>query len=255
MWLRTRLFADSGLLRRRGAAALLALGIELLLALLLFYLAPPLPSRKEERRTTVFGIEAPKSADSPDRKPADKQAKPAARAQRAQAQPRTQPPPPVPLPIETPVPAGPPSFLKLSRNDYQQGDIAKVPSHGPVRSESNEVAENVAHDDDSPILGTGPNGEPYYGAEWYRKPTAAMFAPYLPRGWAKNGTGKVLCRMDASYRLEDCRILDESPKGSGYGYATLQAAWQFRMIPPRRGGKVVPNARILIDVTYSTIEK
>ena len=255
MWSPSRLFADSGLLRRRGAALALALGIEALVALLLFYLAPPLSPRKEERRATVFGIELPRSDDSPDGKPADKRAKTAARARPTRAEARTQPPPPVPSPVETPVPPGPPAFLKLTRDDYQQGDIAKVQSHAPTPSENNQVAENEARDDDTPIVGKAPNGEPMYGAEWYRKPTYAMFAPYLPHGWAKNGKSRVTCRMGARYHLEDCRILGETPPGSGYGYALLQAAWQFRMIPPRRGGKELTNAWVLIELDYHTIEQ
>lgn len=234
---------------------LLALAIELLLVLLLLFFVPPVPGRKESGRTTVFGVEASKGEDSPDKKPAEKQQqKKAAKAQRAEAQ--TQPPPPVPVPVETPVPVGPPTFLKLSRNDYQQGDIARMPSRGPTRSQDSEVADSGgARADDSPIVGTAPNGEPLYApGGWVRKPTNAEIEPYRPRR-AKNGTGTIACRTAPRNRLVDCQILGESPRGSGFGYAAQQASWQFLMRPPRLGGKEQIGVWVTVTGEYTTTEK
>jgi hypothetical protein len=249
MWLRTRLFADSGLLRRRGAALVLALIIEILLALLLLFLAPPMPGKKTGDRTNVFGIEAPKGDDSPDKKPSEKQQKKAARAQKAESKPVTQPPPPVPQPVETPVPLGPPTYLKLTRNDYQQGDIAKVPSRA---TDSNaDAADNNDTADtggggagDTPTIGRkGRHGETLYRAEWYREPRNSELQPYINENRARYpGFGLVACRTVARYKVEDCYELDG---------AVRQAAFQFLVRPPRVGNKLMVGEWVAIRIDYS----
>jgi protein TonB len=256
---RTRLFADSGLLRRRGAAIALALIIELLLALLLFFLAPPLPGRKEASRTTVFGIEASKGEESTDKKPAEKRQQKAARA-RARAQPQTQPPPaPVPAPLETPAPVGPPTFLKLSRNDYQQGDIAKVPS----RATDSNATDNETADagggggaGDTPTLGRkGRHGETLYVAEWYREPRSAELQPYVNENRARYpGFGLVACRTVARYKVEDCYELDET-RGTGFAGSVRQAAFQFLVRPPRVGKKLMVGEWVAIRIDYRRINR
>lgn len=255
MWLRSRLFADSGLLRRRGAALLLALIIELLLALLLLFLAPPMPGKKAGDRTTVFGIEASKGEDSPDKKPAEKQRQKAARAQKSQAQ--TQPPPPpIPSPVVTPpAPVGPPTFLKLSRNDYQQGDISKVQSRSPDANASDSDSADAGGGGgaaDTPTAGRkGKHGETLYVAEWYREPRNSELQPYINENRARYpGFGLVACRTAARYKVEDCYELDET-RGTGFAGSVRQAAFQFLVRPPRVGNKLTIGAWVVIRIDYT----
>lgn len=255
MWLRSRLFADSGLLRRRGAALILALLIELLLALLLFFLAPPMPGLKKGNSTNVFGIEASKGEDSPDKKPAEKQQKKASRAQKSQAQ--TQPPPPpIPSPITTPpAPVGPPTFMKLSRNDYQQGDISKVPTHPSDADASDSDSADAGGGGgagDTPTAGRkGRHGETLYVAEWYREPRNAELQPYINENRARYpGFGLVACRTVARYHVEDCYELDET-RGTGFAGSVRQAAFQFLVRPPRVGKKVMVGEWVAIRIDYT----
>lgn len=255
MWLRSRLFTDSGLLRRRGAALILALIIEILLALLLLFLAPPMPGKKAGDRTNVFGIEASKGEESPDKKPAQKQQKKAARAQQSQAQ--TQPPPPpIPSPIETPpAPVGPPTFLKLSRNDYQQGDISKVPTHpSDANASDSETADagGGGGANDTPTLGRkGKHGETLYLAEWYREPRNSELQPYINENRARYpGFGLVACRTVARYKVEDCYELDET-RGTGFAGSVRQAAFQFLVRPPRVGKKLMVGEWVAIRIDYT----
>ena len=240
-------------------AVLLALVIELLLALLLLFFVPPLPGRKEASRTTVFGIEAPKGEDSPEKTPTDrKQRRKTERAQRQQSQPVTQPPPPVSQPVETPVPVGPPTFLKLTRNDYRQGDIARVPSHAPA--ENSDTAEASADSGggggagDTPTLGRkGRHGETLYVAEWVREPRDAELSPYINENRARfPGFGLVACRTVARNRVEDCYELDET-RGTGFAGSVRQAAFQFLVRPPRVGKKVMVGEWVAIRIDYRRV--
>lgn len=252
---RSRLQTDSGLLRRRGAAVLLALLIELLLALLLFFLAPPLPGRKEASRTTVFGIEAPKGEDSPEKTPVEhKQRQKSERAQRQRSQPVTQPPPPVPQPVETPVPVGPPTFLKLSRNDYQQGDITRMHSQAPDASSDSDSAAEAGGGGgagDTPTMGRkGRHGETLYVAEWVREPRDAELSPYINENRARfPGFGLIACRTVARNRVEDCYELDET-RGTGFAGSVRQAAFQFLVRPPRVGKKLMVGEWVAIRIDY-----
>ncbi|MEP9358824.1 hypothetical protein [Sphingomonas sp. KR3-1] len=254
MWLRSRLFADSGLLRRRSAALLFAIIVELLLILLLLFFVPPLPGRKQSGRTTVFGIEASKGEDSPDKKTSQKKVQKRASAQKQQAQAQTQPKPPVPSPVETPVPVGPPTFLKLSRNDYQQGDISKAPTHPSTSDgDSAETADagGGGGKSDTPAVGKGRHGETLYAAEWVREPRNAELQPYINENRARYpGYGLVACRTAPRNRVEDCYELGETV-GTGFAGSVRQAAFQFLVRAPRVDNKLMVGAWVSIRIDYS----
>lgn len=254
----SRLLADSGLLRRRGAALLIALVIELLLLALLLFFVPPLPGRKHGNSLNTFGIEASKGEESPDKKPAEKQKK-SAPTRKAQAQPQTQPPPPVPQPVESPVPAGPPTFLKLSRNDYQQGDIAKVPSRAPADATDGATADaggGGGGANDTPVAGrTGRHGETLYVAEWVREPRDAELSPYINENRARfPGYGLVACRTVARNRVEDCYELEET-RGTGFAGSVRQAAFQFLVRPPRVNDKLMVGEWVMIRIDYRRVTR
>ena len=116
------------------------------------------------------------------------------------------------------------------------------------------VAEGKAPGD-SEQVGTGPNGEPLYAAEWYREPTNAQLGAYLPKTMPEGGGwGMVACRTAPRFRVEDCVELGQGPPGSHLAGAVRQAAWQFLVRPPRVGGKSLVGTwvRIRIDYTVET---
>ncbi|MXO99239.1 hypothetical protein GRI97_09585 [Altererythrobacter xixiisoli] len=102
---------------------------------------------------------------------------------------------------------------------------------------------------DSERVGTAPNGEPMYAARWYRRPDDNELAGYLSTA-AGPGWGLIACRTAPDYRVEDCVALDEAPAGVRISRAVVQAAWQFRVRPPRVGGKDMVGEWVRIRIDY-----
>ena len=143
---------------------------------------------------------------------------------------KTVAPPPTP-PLPSPLP---PKMLSLSKDQFAAADIGALPSHqGEGEGDKGDGKDAVA-----PYgPGEGPGGAPLYPVHWYREPTAAELAFYVPKGGIPSGSADIACRMLPHYHVENCRELSESPVGSGLSRMLRQAAWQFLVVPPRRGGK------------------
>ncbi|TRW17430.1 hypothetical protein [Glacieibacterium frigidum] len=156
------------------------------------------------------------------------------------------PPPKVPAPK-----AEPTAILDI---DF---DLAKAPP-APTKDTGTAVADGTASSRAigptyGPTLGkrTGPGGEPLYAAEWQVEPTSAQLAYYLPEGGAPNDSyGMIACRTVANYRVEDCFELEDTP-GTRLAGTLRKAAWQFRVRPPREGGRPMIGAWVSIRITWT----
>jgi hypothetical protein len=239
-------------LGRRGTALALALAVELGLAILLLFLWPVLSPKKDVPKPAVFGI------DMGDDRP--EAAKAAERAARRAAAPKPQPdtpkPPVTPPPpkVETPpLQPLPPEFVRMTRPDYSSSDIADIPRQAPApgSGDAGEAARSGGGAGDSEVAGKGPHGETLYAAEWYTRPTQAQLSTYRSRRAQGPGWGLIACRTVAGYRVEDCQELAESPRGSGYAGSVRQAAWQFRVRPPRVNGKLMVGEWVSIRIDYT----
>lgn len=145
-------------------------------------------------------------------------------------------PPPRPAPSPTPSPAPSSRIGAVVRSDRNYGPADTGSSRG----------------EDSPVVGTAPDGTPLYGARWYREPQPDQLSGYLSTA-SSPGWGLIACKTAPDWRVENCVILDEYPSGSGIARATQAAAWQFQVRPPRRGGQYLVGSwvRIRIDYTQS----
>jgi len=231
---------------RRGVAVLLALLFELLIILLFLTISSSLKP-KEKSKLVVFGVEdeGDKSTEKTNTK--QQKAKPRAGGGQKAVQSPTQPvvpTPPVPVEAQSPSP-----ILWMNRRDYAATDMAN--RQGSAKADGNSNGDSSAPDS-ALAGGRGPHGEPLYAAEWYREPTDAELSPYIPeRARGRGGWGVIACRTAPGYRVEDCQELDDSPRGSGYAGAVRQAAFQFRVRPPRVGGKPLVGSWVRILITYS----
>jgi len=237
-------------LGRRSAAFLLALAVEALLALLLLLLAPVLPGGKAPPAPTVFGIEA--SGDTAPAQTEDEEGKARPRRAAAEAPEPAAPRPPEvePPPEAVPEPEQPLPFIPMTRREYAASDIGRMRAAETGAASEPDAGGGEGAGDTALAEGRAPNGEPLYAAEWYVRPTRAQLATYISGRARESGWGLIACRTAPGYRVEDCQELGESPRGSGLAGSVRQAAWQFRVRPPRKGGRVLVGAWVSIRIDY-----
>lgn len=236
----------------------MALLIEVLLLLALLSLGPPeQPGKKQERLTSVNinANEVPEASEQ--RTP---EAKQPSEEQPAPQQPATEEPLPpqpaetlerkpaesVPTPLPTtpvPAPLEQPSPATIPKSAIRPAPPANRP-YGPPDTGGSPAFR------DSQQVGTAPNGEPLYAAAWYREPKPEQLRAYLSTARGP-GWGLIACRTAPDYRVEDCVALDEYPEGSQINRAVLAAAWEFRVRPPRLGGRTLVGSWVRIRIDYS----
>lgn len=225
-------------LRRRVSGWALAVGLELLLVLLLVGLGSREHRMAQNAGAPVMINIGPEQEDKADAKPR--------REERKREQPKTAttkpllPPPPIVLPAKPLIPqTSSENLIEMSKSDMAASDLRNVPKAG--RSAG-----------DSAVIGTGPHGEELYAAEWVREPSDAELNGYLPKN-PRSGVGLVACKTAPGNRVEDCVELENIPQGTRLASTLRQAAWQFKVRPPRKGGKPLIGAwvRIRFDFTVS----
>ena len=162
-----------------------------------------------------------------------------------QVVPRTFPKPPVvihtkPTIAVPPRSSTPSPFIEMSSTDMAAADLSNLPKTGD------------GTDGDSEVVGKGPHGEVLYAAEWARhRPmpnSAAIF-----RANAPDGFGLIACKTIPGDRVDDCVELDQTP-GSHLASAVRQAAWQFRVRPPRRNGVPLVGSWVSIRIDYEHVD-
>lgn len=229
-------------LRRRASGLGLAIAINLALLLVLLRIGGVLqqPPKLGEGPLVVELTRdsenaAPAASPVPERK---------AETKTTRSETKPLPKPRIELPakptIEAPSSESP--WLELSKEEMAAADIGKMQvagGSGSGRGDSEEV-------------GRGPNGEVLYAAEWARRPTNAELRGYLPLKMV-DGWGLIACRTAEGNRVEDCIELGQSPRGSRLASAVRQAAWQFRVKPPRKNGKPLIGSWVQIRIDYVSV--
>lgn len=149
------------------------------------------------------------------------------------------------LPIKPPIVVEHPlDLIPMTKAELAAADITKLPKA--------DAGSGSGGRGDSEAVGRGPNGEVLYAAEWARRPTSAELRGYLPPN-APDGWGLIACKTLPQNRVEDCVELGQSPRGSHLASAVRQAAWQFRVRPPRKNGKDLIGEWVQIQIDYQTI--
>ena len=235
---------------RRALGLGLTILIEVLLLLLLLTLGREEQPGVEEERPTVITFIAPEvSEEAPEpRRPEPEQQ---AEAQRETRRPDSEEPrPPQPAePAAAPTAPAAPAAPAILPMRWSLSPSAALPRPAPARPLYGPPDNRSAAMRDTERVGTAPNGEPLYAAEWYREPSDRMMRDYLSTARGP-GWGLIACRTAPDYRVEDCVGLSEYPEGSQINRAVLAMAWEFRVRPPRRGGRPLVGSWVRIRIDY-----
>lgn len=250
---------------RRTVSISLALLIEGLLLLALLSLgAETQPGRKEEA-TTVVNLNANEVSEEVPEPRSPERAEPEEERPAPQRPAPEEPPPPQPAEPLRPQPAEPlpaqpaepktlPTAPAVIPTPQEQRSSA-VPPSNPVRPAPSgrplygPPDKGGSSSSDTERVGTAPNGEPLYAAAWYREPQDDEMSGYLSTA-SGPGWGLIACRTAPDYRVEDCVALDEYPEGSQINRAALAAAWVFKVLPPRLGGRPLVGSWVRIRIDY-----
>ena len=236
----------------------LALLAEVLLLLMLLTLGAEKRSGSENKRVNVVTLQADSDAaeaseqDSPEPEQRS-QTPPAQSSEEPLPRPATAPTPsppaePIPSPPTQPAPPVPTPAIRLPPNEAPRSTSRPAPSARPVYGPPDRG--RPSHLRDTERVGTAPNGEPLYAAAWYREPRREDLGAYLSAARGP-GWGLIACRTVADYRVEDCVGLAEYPEGSQIMRAVLAAAWEFRVRPPRLGGRPLVGTWVRIRIDYA----
>ena len=231
---------------RRALALALALALELLLLLALLSLSQSVTPPAEPLLTEVdlSAQDYPQPAAEPaepERSEPDRDSPPTPQPPERAApplQPAAAPPIVIPIP-SAPTPPTPPAPAEPPRP--ARPGVVMWPVQGPADTGP------PASLGDSERVGTAPNGEPMYAARWYREPGDEIRG-YLST--ASPGWGLIACRTIPDYYVTDCVALDESP-GSRLNRAMLAASGQFKVRPPRLGGRSLVGSWVRIRIDYT----
>ena len=218
-------------LRRRASGLALAIAVNVLLVLVMLGIGAMRFERPRPQPGALVVDLVPE--------PSPAASKPKAVAAKSPRTPERVPPrPPRVEPVRPAlVPNRPLEMIELTREEYAAADIGKLPK------------PDAGSAGDSEEVGRGPRGEILYAAEWAREPTDAELSGYLPAN-APNGWGLIACRTVPGNRVDDCVELSNSPRGSRLASAVRQAAWQFRVRPPRKNGRAMVGEWVQIRIDY-----
>jgi protein TonB len=235
---------------RRLLGLALTIVIEAVLLLVLLTLGWEQRREVEVQRPTIITFIAPEVAEDAAEERHESERRSEARPEPRRPEPEQprgpQPAEPPAESVAPPAPAIVPMRWSLAPpNPLRSPDRPAAPArplYGPpdVRSAAMRDTERV---------GTAPNGEPLYAAEWYRQPDHAMMRAYLSSARGP-GWGLIACRTAPDFRVEDCVALDEYPRASQITRSALAAAWEFRVRPPRRGGQPLVGSWVRIRISY-----
>ena len=218
--------------RQRALVIALTLGAELLFLLLLlaFGASSWQPPQPKSQITDVVFLPEPPAEQPPAPSPA------------AKAQPAAPPKPHAVVIPPTPLAKSP--YLKLTSEEFAAADISKLGSAGG-HGKTGDAGSSAS-------VGVGPGGSTLYNAEWFRRPSHAELAYYLPKTGIDRGSwAEVACKTIADNHVENCQAIGESPPGSGLARAIREASWQFRIRPPRVDGKPLTGTWVKVHIDFT----
>ncbi len=91
-------------------------------------------------------------------------------------------------------------------------------------------------------------------ADWVLRPDGAAFQRLFPLAARKehlSGRSTMQCDIAASGFLSNCRIVEETPQGKGFGEATLKLSRFFMMVPAVLDGHTKDDSKVDVPVNWT----
>ena len=218
---------------RAGALALTVFAYAAVIGLLCLFRGAPQVHRVENRLNTIL-LKVPPS-------PPPKKIMPRSRPARFVGVKSESPPAPRdPILPEGPAPAIIPPIVDLPKTDVAM----EGPASAAIGS-SSQAGGGTGN-------GSGSGGTVVFKGEWQREPTPNELNRYLPRSMPGVGWGQITCRTIENFRVTDCEVFAEYPKGSGLGEAVRLASHTFRIKPPIVDGRPMIGAWVRIVILYNS---
>lgn len=242
-------------LPRRIATLVLVVAIHALVLWLLLRIAPTIMAPPPGPQSTLVVDMLPADRVAPAAAPAKQVQRKAAAGSASTAAPVTAVAPPPDVPPPPPVPPTPSNdawsrVIPMTGRDFARAAITPGARSAEGAGSGSAAGDSGDGDAVADAGGGSGGGETLYAADWYRRPTHAELSTYLPRR-AQPGWGEVACRTIPNNQVTDCREIGQSARGSGLAGAVRQAAWQFRILPPRVGGRPLIGSWVRIRITYT----
>lgn len=241
-------------LSRRLTTLALVVAIHVLILWLLLRIAPTMMSPPPGEKSPLVVDMLPADRVAPAAAPAKQVQRKAAAGSAATAPPTatiTPPPdiPPPPIPVERSSDVWS-KVIPMTGREFARAAITPGTRSAEGVGTGSATGDSGDGDAEADAGGGSGGGERLYAADWYRRPTHAELSTYLPRR-AQPGWGEVACRTIPNNQVTDCREIGQSARGSGLAGAVRQAAWQFRILPPRVGGRPLIGSWVRIRITYT----
>lgn len=153
------------------------------------------------------------------------------------ARPRPEPPKPEVMPPPRPAPEQP---LVIG--------VAPEPGPTPAQGQGGQGTGSGGGSGSGvgPGVGDGP-------PRIIRGPTVGELRALHPREafrQRRGGQATLACRVRLDTTLSDCRLVDESPPGMGFGQAALAASRYFRFRPPMQNGAPIDGREVRVGVEW-----
>lgn len=152
----------------------------------------------------------------------------------------TPPPPPPERPRELPAPP------KQAPEPAPVVGVAPTPAPEPGFGQGGQGTGSGSGQG----AGSGP-GSGSTGPRLVRGPTMGQVRDnHPPNARSRYGRAELSCRIRLDTRLEDCRVISESPPGLGFGPAGLRVANVFRFEPPTEDGRPVEGQQVTVGIDF-----